>query len=78
MLGEGFLYRFGELVCGGAGRFQLDEEGEHLRAKRVLDQRRLVGPLRSEDLAKAVGLGFDAALAAGALERGLDLGAGQA
>lgn len=69
--------RFGELVSGGAGGVQLEEEGEHLLAECVFDQRRLVGPLSAEDFAEAVGLGFDATLAAGSLERGLDLGAGQ-
>ncbi len=77
MLREGLSHRFGEVVDGGAGRIQLDEEGEHLLSERVLDQQRLVGPVASEDLAEAVGLGFDAALAASSLERGLDLGAGQ-
>ena len=75
--GEGFCYRFGELVGGGAGGVQLDEEGGHLLAECVFDQRRLVGPLAAKDLAEAVGLGFDAALAAGSLQGGLDLGAGQ-
>ncbi|MFH9575621.1 hypothetical protein ACH4MG_34420 [Streptomyces sp. NPDC017454] len=64
MLREGFFHRFGELVRGGAGRLQLDEEGEHLLAERILNQRRLVGPFLPEGLAEAVGFSFDAALAA--------------
>lgn len=46
-------------------------------AERVLDQRRLVGAFGPEDLAEACGLGFDAVLATGLFERGLDLGAGR-
>ncbi|GAA3044581.1 hypothetical protein GCM10017562_02110 [Streptomyces roseofulvus] len=77
MLREGLFHRLSELVGGGAGGIQPDQEGEHLLAERILDQRRLVGPLAAEDLAEALGLGFDAALAAGSLEGGLDPGAGQ-
>lgn len=50
---EGRLFhRLGELVRGGAGGFQLDEEGEHLLTEGVLDQRRLVRPLGAEDVAE--------------------------
>jgi hypothetical protein len=40
----------------------LSQEGEHLLAERVFDQRGLVGPVGAECLAKPVGFGFDAAL----------------
>jgi hypothetical protein len=43
MLGESFLHRLGEVVGGGAGGLELDQEGEHLLAERVLDEGRMVG-----------------------------------
>lgn len=46
-------------------------------AQRVLDQRRLVGVAGAEDATEPLGLGRDAALGAGPLERGLQLYAGQ-
>lgn len=77
VLRESLLHCLREVVGCCAGGFQLAQEGEHLLAERVLDQRRLVGPLAAEDLADPVGLGLDAALAAGSLEGGLDLRAAQ-
>lgn len=73
VLRENLFDRFGEVVGSGAGGLQLDQQGQHLLADRVLDQRRLVSPLGPEDLADPLSLGFDASLAAGAFERGLDL-----
>ena len=75
MLRERLLHCLSELIGGCAGGLQLNEEGEHLLAERVLDERWLVGPLGSENVAEPLGLRLDATLAAGALERGLDLGA---
>ncbi|MCG6499800.1 hypothetical protein [Kitasatospora sp. A2-31] len=63
----------GGLRCG----FQLEQDGEHLLAERVFDQRRLVGPVRSEGLAEPISLGLDAPLATGSLESGLELCAGE-
>ncbi|MET9952735.1 hypothetical protein ABZ135_14465 [Streptomyces sp. NPDC006339] len=48
----------------------MGQEGEHLPAERVLDQRGLVGPVGPEDLAEPVDFGLDPALAAGPFERG--------
>ncbi|CAL9328101.1 hypothetical protein SUDANB15_00012 [Streptomyces sp. enrichment culture] len=73
MLRERLFHRLSELVCGGASGFQLDEEGEHLRAERVLDQRRLVGPRSAEDVTETVGFRLDTPLAAGSLESSLEL-----
>jgi hypothetical protein len=55
----------------------LDQECEHLLAERVLDQRGLVCPVGAEDRPEPVGLGCDAALAAGSLQSGLQLRACQ-
>ncbi len=77
VLRESLFDRLGEVVGGGAGGLQLEQEGEQLLAQRVLDQRRLVGPVGPEDLAEPFGFSVDAALAAGPLERGLQLRAGQ-
>lgn len=49
----------------------------HLLAERVLDRRWMVGPVGAEDLSDPVGLGFNSAVAAGALERGPQLRARQ-
>ncbi|GGR64298.1 hypothetical protein GCM10010251_96100 [Streptomyces aurantiogriseus] len=51
VLRESLFHRLGQIVGGGAGGFKLDQEGEHLLAQRVLDQRRLMGPVRAEDFA---------------------------
>ncbi|MFF1604921.1 hypothetical protein ACFVYV_47425 [Streptomyces mirabilis] len=67
VLRENLFDRFGEVVGSGAGGLQLDQQGQHLLAERVLDQRRLVSPLDPEDLADPLSLGFDASLAAGRL-----------
>ncbi|MDR6981361.1 hypothetical protein J2X68_008104 [Streptomyces sp. 3330] len=77
VLGESPFDRLRQVVGDVAGGIELAKEGEHLFAERVLDQRRLVGPLGAEDLADPVCLGLDAALAAGSLEGSLDLRAAQ-
>jgi hypothetical protein len=77
VLREGLFDRLGQIVGGGAGGFKLNQECEHLLAQRVFDQRRLMGPVRTEDFAEPFGLGFDAAFAAGPLERGLERSAGE-
>ncbi|GAA0324835.1 hypothetical protein GCM10010302_74970 [Streptomyces polychromogenes] len=71
MLRESLFDRLDEVVGGGAGGLQLNQEGEHLLAKRVLDQWRLLYPLGPEDLAEQLGVGCDASLTTGSLERGL-------
>ncbi|MFE9968095.1 hypothetical protein [Streptomyces sp. NPDC005525] len=62
MLREGLFHRLGD--GGGAGGLELPQQSEHLLAERVLDQRRLVRVFVPQDLAEALGVGIDAALAA--------------
>jgi hypothetical protein len=69
MLRENLFNRLGELVGGRAGGFELPQQSEHLLAERVLDQWRLVRVFGPQDLADALGIGIDPALAAGAPER---------
>ncbi|MBC2908217.1 hypothetical protein H4N64_43370 [Streptomyces sp. PSKA01] len=64
VLRENFLHRLGEVVGRSTGGLKLDEEGEHLLAECVLDERRLVSVFGAEDLAEPLGLSFDAPLAA--------------
>ncbi|KOU62107.1 hypothetical protein ADK96_27175 [Streptomyces sp. IGB124] len=78
VLREGFFDRLGQVVGGGARGLQLNQKVQHLPAKRVLDQRRLVGPLGSEDLTQPLGLCWDAPLTTSPLERGLQLRAREA
>ncbi|MFF2468408.1 hypothetical protein [Streptomyces mirabilis] len=73
VLRKRLLDRLGEVVSGGAGGFQLDEEGEQLLAEGVLDQRRLVRVLGAEDLADPVGFGINATLSASPFEGRADL-----
>ncbi len=65
MLRKSLFDRLGQVVGGGAGCLELDQEREHLLAERVLDPRRLVCPVGTENRPEPFGLGCGAALAAG-------------
>ena len=66
-----------QLIGVGAGRLQDPDQGDGLVAAGLLDQGRLAQVLGAQHGGEAVGLGVDAALPTGALERGADLGFGQ-
>lgn len=76
MLRESLFDRLGDVVGSGAGGLQLDQEREHLFGQRVFDRRRLVRVVGAEDTTEPLGLGRDAPLATGPLERGLQLRTG--
>jgi hypothetical protein len=61
----------------GAGGVELAEQGQRLAGVGVLDQRELVEVLAAQDGLDPGGFGVDAALAAGAEQRGAQLGLGQ-
>ncbi len=72
------LYRLGGQLLGvGAGDIELAEQGEGLPAVGVLDERELVQVLAAEDALEAFGFGVEAALPAGAGQRGPQLGLGE-
>ncbi len=65
----------GEVVGAGAGGIELAKQSGRLVAHCFLDQGKLPHLWESESFAEPVSLGLDAALAAGRLEEGPQLGA---
>jgi hypothetical protein len=68
---------FGDVVGAGAGGIEVAEQGGSLMTHGFLDQGKLPHLRLAERFAKSVGLGLDATLAAGLLEKGSQLGAGE-